>query len=488
MKHRGNESDYSTIELKPALVNFFRNSSPVRIVFLLLLLLLIRIPVITVLGLPLTTQELNWMLVGERMHQGFFLYTGIWDSISPLSAVVYWLIDWQLGRSLLAYHILALVVTALQVVLFNHITNKNQLFPENSSLPGLVYLVLMNISFDFFTLSPVLLSMTFVLLALDRLYIQIDQRVKNDTVFEAGFYLSIAALFHLPTGILIVFALLSLLFFGSSDFRQYFLLIFGFTFPLGLTLLIFYLIGNYEGFIQQFTSTLFTLDRQYFLDLRGLVLILLLPTTLALLGISKVVGSMRYINYQKRCQQIMVVYLIFAVLYVIITPQLSPVQFMLTIPGVAFFAPPYFFHLERKWIAEVSFVVLSAFTLLLLFSSLLPTLPTYQLVGLDRLKVKSSVLRQPIRNKRVLVLGEGIGEYQYNQAATPYLNWQLAKDELLDLNNYQSVVNIYHNFEKDLPDVIIDREQVAEKLFARIPVLARRYESRQEKGVYWRKR
>lgn len=470
------------------MISFFRNNSPIRIVFLLLLLLLIRVPIIALIGLPLTTQELNWMLVGERMHQGFFLYTDIWDSISPLSAVVYWLIDWQLGRSQLAYQILALILTALHVVLFNQITNKNQLFPENSSLPGLVYLVLMNVSFDFFTLSPVLLSMTFVLLALDRLYIQIDQRVKNDTVFEAGFYLSIAALFHLPTGILILFALLSLLFFGSSDFRQYFLLIFGFTLPLGLTLLIFYLIGNYEGFVQQFTSTLFTLDRQYFIGLRGLLLILLLPTILAILGITKVVGSMRYINYQKRCQQIMVVYLIFAVLYVIITPQLSPVQFMLTIPGVAFFGPPYFFHSDKKWIAEVSFAALAVFTLFLLFSSLLTTLPAYQLVGLDKLKVKPSALNQPVRHKRLLVLGEGIQEYQYNQAATPYLNWRLAKEELLDLNDYQRVVNIYHNFEKDLPDVIIDREKVAEKLFARMPALARHYEPSREEGVYWRKR
>jgi len=470
------------------LISFFRNSSPIRIVFLLLLLLLIRIPVIFLIGLPLTTQELNWMLVGERMHQGYLLYTGIWDSISPLSAVVYWFVDWQLGRSQLAYQMLALVLTALHVVLFNRITNKNQLFPETTYLPGLVYLILMNTSFDFFTLSPVLLSMTFVLLALDRLYVQLDQRVKNDTVFEAGFYLAVAALFHLPVGIMILFALLSLLFFGSSDFRQYFLLLFGFAMPLGLTLLIFYLIGNYEGFVQQFTSTLFTTDRQYYIGLRGLLLILLLPTVLSLSGISKVVGSMRYINYQKRCQQIMVVYLIFSVLYVAITPQLLPVHFMLAIPGVAFFAPPYFFSSDKKWISELSFGFLAVFTLFLLLSGLYSFLPAYSLVGLDDLKVKPSALKQPIRDRRILVLGEAIHEYQFNKAATPYLNWRLSKEELLDLNDYQSVVNIYHNFEKDLPDVIIDHEQVANRLFARMPALGKHYEQGEEKGVYWKKR
>ncbi len=428
------------------------------------------------------------MLVGERMHQGFFLYTDIWDSISPLSAIVYWFIDWQVGRSQLTYQIIALLLTAIQVVLFNHITNKNQLYPESTHVPGLVYMVLMNLSFDFFTLSPILLAMTFVLMALDKLYIQLDQRVQNDRVFESGFYLAVAALFYLPVGVLILFALLSLLFFGSSDFRQYFLLIFGFTIPFGFAALIFYLLGSYESFVQQFAMSLFTTNHHYFINLKTLLLMVILPSIFTFLGVSSVVGSMRYINYQKRCQQIMVVYLIFVGIYLVITPQLSPRELMVAIPGLAFFIPSYFFSTERKWIGEIGFTILAIFTLFLLSASLVSSLPMHPLVGLEALKVKPPVFKQAIVNRKVLVLGEEMSAYQFNTAATPYLNWQLAKGELKELSDYQGIVNIYYNFEKDLPDVIIDREGVAQALFARMPALAQRYKAGEEKGIYWRRK
>ncbi len=453
----------------------------------MLLLLFIRIPVI-IYGLPLTEAELNWMLVGERMHEGFQLYTGIWDTISPLSALVYWFADWQFGRSQLAYQVLALVLTAGQVALFNFITVKNQLYPEKTYLPGLFYVVLVNVSFDFFTLSPALMATTFLLMALDKLFIQIDQRAASDRVFESGFYLAVATLFYLPAGVFILFALFALLFFGSSDFKQYFLLLFGFAFPLGLAILAFYLIGNYEGFIRQFGLSLFTVKHQYYVGLPTLLLLFVFPTVLVFLGLSKVAGSMRYINYQKRCQQIMVVYLIFAVISILITPQLTPAQFMVTVPGVSFFATPYFFMGERKWIGEAVFGGFLLMTLLWLFTGIFPFLPGNNLVMLDKLKVQPSSLKQPIRGKKMLVLGEGLNEYQGNTAATPYLNWQLSKSELLNLDDYQSVINVYHNFEKDLPDVIIDRQRTAELLFNRMPALARHYKPGEEKGVYFRKR
>ncbi|MBC7921898.1 MAG: hypothetical protein H7Z75_12515 [Ferruginibacter sp.] len=468
------------------MIGFFRNGSPLRLLFLLLLLLLIRLPVLT-LGLPLLEPELNWMLVGERMRQGHFLYTGIWDSIGPLSAAVYWLIDWQFGRSQSTYQVVALLLTFLQVTLFNRLTIKNQLYPENTYLPGLFYVVLMNLCFDFHTLSPVLMATTFLLLALDKLFIQLNQRAVSDRVFEAGFYLAVAALFHLPTGVFSLFALVSLLFFGSSDFRQYFLLIFGFSLPLALTGLIFYLMGNYEGFVRQFVLSLFTVDHQYAVGWQAILLLFTLPVVFVFLGVSNVTGSMRYINYQKRCQQIMVVYLIFAGIFLILTPQLSPAQLIVAVPGVAFFATPYFLATEKRWLNEVVFGVFFVSSLFLHYAGLFPSLPTHSLLGLEALRVKPTTLRQPVAGKRVLVLGEGLAEYRLNTVATPYLNWQLAKKELLDLDDYQSLINIYRNFEGDLPDVIIDRQRMAKRLFARIPALAQRYRPGDEPGVYWRR-
>jgi hypothetical protein len=42
--------------------------------------------------------------------------------------------------------------------------------------------------------------------------------------------------------------------------------------------------------------------------------------------------------------------------------------------------------------------------------------------------------------------------------ATGYLSWSLAQSDFKNPNNYMSLSNIYNNFMKDMPDVIIDGE------------------------------
>jgi hypothetical protein len=65
------------------------------------------------------------------------------------------------------------------------------------------------------------------------------------------------------------------------------------------------------------------------------------------------------------------------------------------------------------------------------------------------------------------------------------LNWNLAKYEIENLDNYDNVISILRNFEKDSPDIIIDKVNLAPKLFKRIPALERQYKL-VEKGVYKR--
>jgi hypothetical protein len=48
---------------------------------------------------------------------------------------------------------------------------------------------------------------------------------------------------------------------------------------------------------------------------------------------------------------------------------------------------------------------------------------------------------------------------------------------LENLDNYDNVISILRNFEKDAPEVIIDKVKLTPKLFKRIPALARKYHS-----------
>ena len=135
------------------MLSFFRVNALYQIFSLLILLFVTRIPIL-LNGAPELVPELQWMLVGEQINKGFVMYSDIWDNTAPLSSMVYAGIDSLVGRSPLAYQVLAFLVAAFQVIYFNVVINNRDIFPKRSYLPGLMYTLFLNISVDCTTLSP----------------------------------------------------------------------------------------------------------------------------------------------------------------------------------------------------------------------------------------------------------------------------------------------------------------------------------------------
>jgi len=247
------------------------------------LLFAIRLP-FALTPLPLLIPELNWMLVGEQMNQGYLLYRDIWDSVSPLSALIYWCIDATFGRSQGAYHVAATFVAIFQVGYFNYVMNTRDVYPDRNFWPGLIYALFLHLSFDCLTLSPVLLSTSFLLLAFGTLIKQMDRQGATDEVFEVGLYVGLAALFYLPSTVFVFWAALSLLFFTGATFRQHSLLLFGFAFPVAATVLFYYLTDSLDDFNRNLLSSVFRV-RQYDLsDFQTLLASLFLPLTIGAMG------------------------------------------------------------------------------------------------------------------------------------------------------------------------------------------------------------
>ena len=88
-------------------------------------------------------------------------------------------------------------------------------------------------------------------------------------------------------------------------------------------------------------------------------------------------------------------------------------------------------------------------------------------------------------NKRILVLGPDIRPYYYAKVATPYFNWQLCKDEIEGIAFYDNLEMIDYKVRSDMPDFIIDQENIATNIFEKIPLLGREYQSIQN-GIYRR--
>lgn len=469
------------------MLNFFRSYFPYQYVSLLGLLLLIRLPLL-LHPFPLLIPELNWLLIGEQMNDGNLLYHDIWDSISPLSALVYWGLDAVFGRSPMALHGAATVVSIFQIVYFNYLTNNRDVYPDRSFWPGLVYMLFLHLSFDCLTLSPVLMSTSFLLLAFGTLIRQMDRRGATDEVFEVGFYIGLAALFYLPSALFILWAALSLLLYTGTTFRQHSLSVFGFLFPLAVTVLFYYFSNSLDDFNRNLLSSVFRVRQYSLFDFQSLFASLLIPLGLGVLGFLSLFNTTsRYVNFQQRVQQIMMLWFGTAVLTIVLAPSLAPMSFLSFVPPMAYFAVYYFENARKAWLAEIGFSVAFVLILLLFYQGALGLLPGVELGQLTRLQVPASPLPNDIRNQRVLMIGEDLSAYHNNRLATPYLNWDLAKYDLKNLDNYEAVINVFDHFRKDPPDYIIDRENVVEKLFQRAPALAVRYEKTAVTGVYKRR-
>jgi hypothetical protein len=464
------------------MLSFFKVNAVYQIFSLLILLILIRLPMYLV-GIPQLIPELQWMLVGEQINKGFVMYSEIWDNTAPLSALAYAGIDTLFGRSQNVYQFVALSVAAFQVIYFNVMINNRDIFSKRNYIPGLIYALFLNFSFDCCTLSPVLMATTFVLMSFGTLVRQISRLQATDEVFEIGFLIGIATLFYPPAGIFILWATASMVFFSGATLRQHSLSIFGFLFPLSLTALFFYLDGTYDAFIRNFVSSVFQI-RQYNLnDFKSLLVTLLIPFGLGVLGFLRLVNAVGFNNFQVRCQQIMMLWAITALISIGLMPFLAPMQFIIFVPALAFFTVNFFNSFKKQWLAELLFLGIFISTLLIHYQAVFAT-GNERFVQLKNLKLGENK-DVKIKNKRVLVLGDGMEEYRNNLAATPYLNWNLAKYELEHLDNYNNVISILRNFEKDSPDIIIDKVNLAPKLFKRIPALERRYKL-VEKGIYKR--
>ena len=464
------------------MLSFFKVNAVYQIFSLLILLVLIRVPVYLV-GLPQLIPELQWMLVGEQINKGFVMYSEIWDNTAPLSALIYAGLDGVFGRSQTVYQIAALTVAAFQVIYFNVMINNREILTKRNYVPGLIYLLFLNFSFDCCTLSPVLMATTFVLMSFGTLVRQINRLHSTDEVFEIGFLIGIASLFYPPACVFILWAIASMVFFSGATLRQHSLSIFGFLFPLLLTALFFYLDGTYSAFYRNFISTVFQI-RQYNLnDFKSLLITLLIPFGLGILGFLRLVNTFGFNNFQVRCQQVMMLWAIAGVISIGLMPFLAPMQFIIFVPALAFFTINFFNSFKKQWLAELIFLGVFGTILLIHYQAVYAT-GSEGFVQLKNLKLGANH-DVKIKNKRVLVLGDGMEEYKNNYAATPYLNWNLAKYELENLDNYDNVISILRNFEKDSPDIIIDKVNLAPKLFKRIPALERRYKL-VEKGIYKR--
>ena len=112
--------------------NFFRVNDPIRLVGILLYVILFSVISWVFFSFPSTTPALMWLVLGERLSEGYLLYVDVIDDTGPLSAGVFTGLHLLFGRSPIAYVLLGKVFVLFQIYYWNSTLIKYRVFDENT--------------------------------------------------------------------------------------------------------------------------------------------------------------------------------------------------------------------------------------------------------------------------------------------------------------------------------------------------------------------
>ena len=411
-------------------------------------------------GLSYFPWEIKNYLIGQKLNEGFRLYKDIRDNTGPFATGFYQLLD-LFTISLGSNPYIAFVIICFQAYIFQNTIVKFDLMPHLGGLAFGIYLLLFHLTREFYVPDPALLGLTFLLLTWKEIIQQQKSLVVNDRVFLVGIYLATATLFFPAYFWLLPWAILSLLFYSGISIRQILLVLIGFLIVLTITSLVFSFRGNLFYLWQVYRNSAFKFQLISWTESKRVLLSLLPAIVIGVWGLYKVVGNPKIRAHAQKAQQTTIIWFFFSFIAIANFPSYHRINFVLLLPPLAYFGLNLFYIIKKIWQKELVF-----FTLLLavFFTA----------------KQDASFENQPrthlaINGEKLLVLGPEIQEYLHNRMAGPFVNWELAKPLLNELNTYKNVIIVQEYFAKDQPTYIYDSEGYLTKIGQFIPSITQQY-------------
>jgi hypothetical protein len=454
------------------LLRYFRLNDPYRLVGLLVLFLLLYLPLL--IDPPeISIPELKGIAVGEKLNEGQSMYTGLVDNSAPLAAWLSETMNSITGRSVLGRHIVAFILIFLQAGFLGIMFIARKSFNESTYIPSLIFCLLFFVSYDLFSLSEELFGLTFILLALNNLFKEIEFRVQHDeTVFNLGLFISLASLFSFAYFVFLFCVMAILLFFSRTSPRKFLLLTFGFLLPHLLVISIAFLNNSLDKLWSYYYVENLSFHKQAFISLKGLFVLSALPLTYFVISVFMLQREARFSKYQSTLLQIMFLWLGFCLVYLFFCKNIRPQNLLVFIPPLTFMFTHFFLFIRRRKYAEMNIWIL---IIGILSTGYLSRYNKISSISYAALTVPASSEQYTFRGKRVLVLENNITYLQNNRVATPYLNWRLSEKTFRNPGYYETVTEVYHALKNDPPEIIVDRENLMKPFFDRMPEMRKMY-------------
>lgn len=159
--------------------------------------------------------------------------------VHPLGGPLFDILNDLISRPYISV-ILGLIINLIGAFLVNLLYNAHDYSERENYFPALFYFLLSSLQLSWIYLNPVLIGNVFVLLALRRILRMYRVQEITSMIYDAGFFLSIGALFF-PL-LILVFPLLwiSLIQLRTFNFREWIVPIFGLLTPITFTVVFFW--------------------------------------------------------------------------------------------------------------------------------------------------------------------------------------------------------------------------------------------------------
>ena len=460
------------------MLSFFKVNDPFRLVGVAIYLVVLAVILLAVLSFPLTEPQLIWMVLGERLSEGYYLYLDVIDDTGPLSAGFFAFVHFVLGRSELAYELIGRLLVLFQIVYWNTLLIRYRVFEENTYLPAIIMAALFHLSFDMTGLSPALLGSTFLLLAIGQLFSQtVLQKETSESTLLIGIYGGLATGFHLNFAIFLPFMIFTGVAISGFSARQLLLSLVGFFLPI-LLLLVFYFWNNGLSETLQIWPMIFTYEKYRYQSLFTWTILSAFPLLLAFLGyFYSAVLKGSTVNQQKQ-RQVIQLWLLFSLLEFLLIKRQSTYQLLIFIPGITFLITQFFLNTHKKIVGSVAF-----FILLLGLPAAGAWYWQKESKAGSSYFVHESRMNKARPGEKIMVLSTDTSPYLTNPLGGPYLNFNLTKTYLKSEKTLEQKAKIFHNLHSQKPPLVVDSEGIFKNLIEELPALKNLY-SETEPGVF----
>ena len=150
---------------------------------------------------------------------------------TPTEGVLANFLQATIGDNVLVEGVFLILLLFIQAVLINNLAAKRRIFNETTLLPGLFYILLMNILQDFYPLSAILIGNMFLIIAIDELMSTYKRSKCADTIFNTGFWIGIASLCYSSFGLFLFLIFLGLPILRAFRLKEQLMLLSGFLVP-----------------------------------------------------------------------------------------------------------------------------------------------------------------------------------------------------------------------------------------------------------------